>query len=42
MEDERKELIPAYITLRHELNAAEQVNILDAEEWTSIAVAVTA
>ena len=32
-EDERKELIPAYITLRHELNEAEQVNILDAEEW---------
>jgi len=32
-EEERKELIPAYITLRHELNEAEQANILEAEEW---------
>ena len=32
-EDERKALIPAYITLRHELNEAEQVNILEAAEW---------
>ena len=26
-------LIPSYITLRSELNEAEQANILDAEEW---------
>lgn len=31
--DEREGLIPSYITLRGELNAAEQENILGAEEW---------
>lgn len=32
-EEEREELIPSYITLRPELNEAEQSNILEAEEW---------
>lgn len=32
-EEERQDLIPSYIALRRELNAAEQANILDAEEW---------
>ena len=32
-EEEREELTPSYITLRSELNEAEQRNILDAEEW---------
>lgn len=32
-EEEREELIPSYITLRSELNEAEQRNILEAEEW---------
>jgi Fic-DOC domain mobile mystery protein B len=32
-EEELEQLIPSYITLRHELNEAEQSNILDAEEW---------
>jgi len=31
--EEREELIPSYITLRRELNEAEQRNILEAEEW---------
>lgn len=31
--EEREELIPAYITLRRELNEAEQINILAAEQW---------
>ncbi|GBE49202.1 fic/DOC family protein [bacterium BMS3Bbin13] len=31
--DEREGLIPSYITLRGELNEAEQANILEAEEW---------
>ncbi len=31
--DEQEGLIPSYITLRSELNEAEQANILDAEEW---------
>lgn len=31
--EEREGLIPAYITLRGELNEAEQTNILEAEEW---------
>jgi len=31
--EEQAQLIPAYITLRHELNEAEQANILDAERW---------
>ena len=32
-DEEREELIPSYITLRSELNEAEQRNILEAEEW---------
>lgn len=32
-EEERGDLIPSYITLRPELNEAEQRNILEAEEW---------
>ena len=32
-EEEREQLIPSYITLRAELNEAEQANILEAEEW---------
>jgi len=32
-EEEREGLIPSYITLRRELNEAEQANILEAEEW---------
>lgn len=31
--DEREAIIPSYITLRGELNAAEQDNILEAEGW---------
>jgi len=31
--EEQEGLIPSYITLRSELNEAEQTNILDAEEW---------
>ena len=31
--EEREGLIPSYITLRHELNEAEQANILEAEGW---------
>ena len=31
--DERDGLIPSYITLRGELNEAEQANIVRAEEW---------
>jgi len=30
---EREDLIPSYITLRSELNEAEQRNILEAENW---------
>ncbi len=33
--EEREELIPSYITLRHELNEAEQVNIAVAMQWTN-------
>ncbi len=32
-EEEREQLTPSYITLRSELNEAEQANILEAEEW---------
>ncbi len=32
-EEEKNALIPSYITHRHELNAAEQANILQAREW---------
>jgi Fic-DOC domain mobile mystery protein B len=32
-EEEREELIPSYITLRSELNEAEQANIVDAQAW---------
>ncbi|MEE4212597.1 MAG: mobile mystery protein B [Parvularcula sp.] len=31
--EEREQLIPVYITLRSELNEAEQVNIADASRW---------
>ncbi|MEQ8955890.1 MAG: cell filamentation protein Fic, partial [Gammaproteobacteria bacterium] len=31
--EEREQLIPSYITLRSELNEAEQRNILNAETW---------
>ena len=31
--EEREGLIPSYITLRSELNEAEQASILEAEEW---------
>ena len=31
--EERDGLIPSYVTLRHELNEAEQANILEAEQW---------
>ena len=31
--EEREGLVPAYITLRQELNEAEQTNILEAEHW---------
>jgi Fic-DOC domain mobile mystery protein B len=33
VDEEREDLIPSYVTLRSELNEAEQANILDAEEW---------
>lgn len=33
--EERDQLIPSYITLRHELNEAEQVNIARALRWAS-------
>lgn len=32
-EEEREALIPSYITLKRELNEAEQANIVDAERW---------
>ncbi len=32
-EEEREGLMPSYITLRNELNEAEQANILEAEVW---------
>jgi len=31
--EELEQLIPTYITLRSELNEAEQANILEAQEW---------
>ncbi|MGH8225249.1 MAG: mobile mystery protein B [Gammaproteobacteria bacterium] len=31
--EEQADLIPSYITLRRELNEAEQANILEAEQW---------
>lgn len=33
--EEREQLIPSYITLRHELNEAEQVNIGQALRWAT-------
>ncbi len=33
--EEREQLIPAYITLQHELNEAEQINIGQALRWTT-------
>ena len=35
-EEEREGLIPSYITLRCELNEAEQLNILEAEGWAMV------
>jgi len=32
-EEEKEGLIPSYITLRSELNEAEQANILEAQDW---------
>lgn len=32
-QEEREQLIPSYITLRHELNEAEQINISQGMEW---------
>jgi fido (protein-threonine AMPylation protein) len=32
-DEERQQLIPSYITLRSELNEAEQRNILKAQQW---------
>ena len=34
MPQEREGLVPTYITIRAELNAAEQENIAEADEWT--------
>ena len=31
--EEREQLIPTYITVRSELNEAEQINIADADRW---------
>ena len=31
--EEREQLIPTYITMRSELNEAEQINIADADRW---------
>src|SRR3546814_10434692 len=33
--EEREQLIPSYITMRHELNEAEQVNIGQALRWVT-------
>jgi Fic-DOC domain mobile mystery protein B len=33
--EEREQLIPSYITLRRELNEAEQINIAGAAKWVS-------
>lgn len=33
--EEREQLIPSYITLRHELNEAEQVNIAEGLRWAA-------
>ncbi|MCV9947461.1 mobile mystery protein B [Rhizobium sp. BT-175] len=34
--EEREQLIPSYITLRHELNEAEQVNIGEGFRWATL------
>lgn len=34
--EEREQLIPSYITLRHELNEAEQINIAAALGWAEV------
>ena len=34
--EEREQLIPSYITLRHELNEAEQINIGAALSWADV------
>ncbi len=31
--EQREDLIPAYITLRHELNEVEQIGIEEADRW---------
>ena len=31
--EEREDLVPSYVTLRHELNEAEQINIGEAQRW---------
>ncbi len=33
--EEREELVPSYITLRHELNEAEQINISAGLQWAN-------
>lgn len=33
--EEREQLIPSYITLRHELNEAEQINIANGTRWAN-------
>lgn len=33
--EEKLGLIPSYITLRHELNEAEQINITEGEKWAT-------
>lgn len=33
--EEREQLIPSYITLRHELNEAEQINIANGIRWAN-------
>ena len=38
--EEREQLIPSYITLRSELNEAEQINITDANRWLARARSV--
>ena len=35
-EEEKEDLIPSYISVREELNEAEQTNILEAEEWATL------
>jgi hypothetical protein len=39
--EERAQLIPTYITLRRELNEAEQIGIADADRWALAAGATS-